>query len=152
MRHPTERKRLKVEDLQRELQQMITEAKYDYETNLALNYAHSNSNKIFKYISSIKGRESFPAKMHYINESASTDLEKAQLFNNYFHSVFLHLQVQHHLYLTHNQAVSLLMFKIFCFLILTSLTYLYLLTKPKLVALTALAQKSSNTVQGHYFI
>ena len=88
VRHPTERKRLKVEDLQRELQQMITEAKHDYETNLALNYAHINSNKIFKYISSIKGRESFPAKMYHINESASTDLEKAQLFNNYFHSVF----------------------------------------------------------------
>ena len=45
-------------------------------------------NKIFKYISSIKGCETFPAKMYYIDKSASTDLEKAQLFNDYFCSVF----------------------------------------------------------------
>jgi len=46
-RHPTARKRLKVTNLRNELQQMISEAKTDYETRLALNYAHTNSNKIF---------------------------------------------------------------------------------------------------------
>jgi len=87
-RHPTEENKCKVDDLQRELQQKINDAKHDYESNLALNYAHSNSNKIFQYISSIKGRENFPAKMYYIDKSASTELGKAQLFNDYFYSVF----------------------------------------------------------------
>jgi len=88
-RHPTESKRLKVIDLQRELQQMISDAKHDYESNLALNYAHNNNNKIFKYMSIIKGCETFLLyKMYFTNDSASTDKGMAQLFNNYFYSVF----------------------------------------------------------------
>jgi len=38
--------------------------------------------------SSIKGRENFPANMTYNNDRASSDSDKAQLFNNYFYSVF----------------------------------------------------------------
>jgi len=38
--------------------------------NLALNYAHSNSNKIFKYISSIKGCENFLLKCIINNAKA----------------------------------------------------------------------------------
>jgi len=87
-RHPTERNRLKVTNLQTDLQLTISKAKSDFESNLALNYANSNNNKIFQYISSIKGRENFPAEMCYNDESASTDSHKAQIFNNYFHSVF----------------------------------------------------------------
>ena len=87
-RQPSERKRLIVTNLQTKLQLTISKAKSDFESNLALNYAHSNNNKIFQYISSIKGREHFPAKMCYNDEFASTDLQKAQMFNNYFHSVF----------------------------------------------------------------
>jgi len=56
---------------------MISDAKHDYESNLALNYAHNNNNKIFKYMSSIKGREKFPAKMYYMNDLASADQGKA---------------------------------------------------------------------------
>jgi len=52
--HPTESKRTV---LQRELQQMIARAKSDYKTNLALTYAHSNTNRIFQYISSIKDQD-----------------------------------------------------------------------------------------------
>jgi len=66
---------------------MISEAKTDYETRLALNYAHTNSNKIFQYISSIKGRENFPVNMTYNDDYTSSDSDKAQLFNNYFYSV-----------------------------------------------------------------
>jgi len=76
-RHPTEGNRLKV-DLQKDLQQKITDAKHGYESNLALNYAHTNSNKI---LSSIKGRENFPVKMYYIDKSASTDLDDFSSIN-----------------------------------------------------------------------
>ena len=81
---------------------MISDAKHDYESNLALNYAHNNNNKIFKYMSSIKGRENFPAKMYYTNDSASTDEGKAQLFNKYFYTQFFpQLQAHHLLYQSH---------------------------------------------------
>jgi len=66
----------------------MAKAKSDYESSLALNYAHTNNNQIFQYISSIKGHENFPAKMYYSDVSATSDLDKVQLFNNYFYSVF----------------------------------------------------------------
>ena len=87
-RHPTEGGKLKVANLQCELQRMIAEAKSDYESRLALNYAHTNNNKIFEYISNIKGREHFPTKISYNDDHAFTDPDKAQLFNKYFYSVF----------------------------------------------------------------
>jgi len=61
--HPTESKRRKLTVLQRELQQMIARAKSDYETNLALTYAHSNNNQIFQYISNIKDQDHYLIKM-----------------------------------------------------------------------------------------
>ena len=79
---------LKVTNLQEELQSTIAEAKSEYESNLALTYAHTNNNKIFQYISSIKGHDCHPNQMFYNDKQASTDLEKAQLFNDYFCSVF----------------------------------------------------------------
>jgi len=57
--HSTDSKRLKLTVLQRELQQMIARAKSDYKTNLALTYAHSNNNRIFQYISSIKDQDHY---------------------------------------------------------------------------------------------
>ena len=98
-RHPTESKRLKVIDLQRELQQMISDAKHDYESNLALNYAHNN--KIFKYMSSIKGRETFLLKC--IIQMTRHPLMRVRL--NYliitFTQLFPQLQAHHLLYQSH---------------------------------------------------
>jgi len=67
---------------------MIARAKSDYETNLAQTYAHSNNNQIFQYISSIKDQDHYPIKMFYNDKPASTDSDKAQIFNEYFYSVF----------------------------------------------------------------
>ena len=87
-RHPTNNTMLKVTNLQEELQSMIAEAKSEFESNLALTYAHTNNNKIFQYISSIKGHDRHPNQMFYNKKKASTDSEKTQLFNDYFYSVF----------------------------------------------------------------
>ena len=86
--HFTESKRLKLMSLQSELQHMIARAKSDYETNLALTYSHSNNNRIFQYISSIKGQDHYPIEMSYNDKLASSDSDKAQIFNEYFYSVF----------------------------------------------------------------
>ena len=56
---------LEVTNLLEELQSMIAEAKSKYESNLALTYAHTNNNKIFQYISSIKGHDRHPNLIFY---------------------------------------------------------------------------------------
>ena len=71
--------------LQRELQQMIARVKPDYETNLALTYAHSNTNQIFNKSPTSRLRTT---EMSYNDITASNDSDKAQIFNNYFYSVF----------------------------------------------------------------
>ena len=67
---------------------MIASAKSDYETNLALTYAHSNNNQIFQCISNIKGQDHYPIEMSYNDTTASNDSKKAEIFNEHFYSVF----------------------------------------------------------------
>jgi len=56
-------------------------AKSEYESNLALIYAHSNNSS--SQVSKVT------AVMQFSNDKqTSTDLKKAQLFNDYFYSVF----------------------------------------------------------------
>ena len=88
LKHPSETNKLKVKHLEDELQQIITAAKLDYESHLVYNFALTNSNKIFRYISLIRGQDGLPSLMSHNNITASNDKEKAQLFNNYFYSVF----------------------------------------------------------------
>ena len=66
----------------------MTEAKSDYESNVVLKFANTYHNKIYQYISNIKGQDNFPTQMFYNNQHACNDQEKAQLFNNYFYSAF----------------------------------------------------------------
>jgi len=66
---------------------MMAQAKSNYESKLVLNFAYCHNNKIFQYISSIKGQTNLPTQMFHNSYQASSDQEKAQLFNTYFHSV-----------------------------------------------------------------
>ena len=102
-------------------------------------------------MSSIKGRENFPAIMYYTNDSASTDEGKAQLFNNYFYSVFppttsSSSSVSEPQIRCDNPHVETL-----CFLILMSLPYQHPLMILKPAALIISAQKFLSIVQDHYF-
>jgi len=65
---------------------VIAEAKSEYESNLALTYAHSNNARIFQCTSSIKRHDCHPT--FYNDKQALTDPEKTQLFNDYFYSVY----------------------------------------------------------------
>ena len=67
---------------------MIASTKSDYEANLALTYVHSNNNRTFQYISNIKGQDHYPIEMSYNDTTESNDSEKAEIFNEYFYSVF----------------------------------------------------------------
>ena len=63
-------------------------AKSNYETRLIETYQSSNSSKIFSYIRSLSAQNMLPSTLYLENILATTDFEKASLFNLYFHSVF----------------------------------------------------------------
>ena len=84
-KHPTELNKLTVNKTVIDLQLAMTEAKSNYESNLLIATHH---NKIYQYITNVKGEDNFPTQMFYNNQHTCTKQEKAQLFNNYFYSVF----------------------------------------------------------------
>ena len=67
---------------------MISETKLEFESSLINDFAFSNNNRIFKYISSFSKNETIPAKMYYNDKCCSDNFGIAQLFNSYFYSVF----------------------------------------------------------------
>ena len=67
---------------------MISTAKLHYETSLISNFATANSNKIYKYLKSITKSNCMPPTVNFGSSTASTDFDKANLFNHYFYSVF----------------------------------------------------------------
>ena len=70
------------------LQEKLKQAKSTYETTLVLDFASSQNHKIYKYINSLSSKNYLPATMFLDSSSANSDLEKASLFNKYFHSIF----------------------------------------------------------------
>ena len=71
-----------------ELQSDMKEAKANYENTLIHTHANTNHSKIYKYINSITSSNSLPPIMDIDNLTADTDVDKASLFNSFFHSVF----------------------------------------------------------------
>ena len=70
------------------LQEDILTSKSDFEAKLVYDFSHSKSSKIFSYIKSISKQDSFPPTMSLENMVASTDQSKAELFNQFFFSVY----------------------------------------------------------------
>ena len=62
-----------------------------YESSLINDFALANSNKIHSYIRNITKSRSIPSTLHFDSLTASSDSDKAGLFNQYFHSVFINL-------------------------------------------------------------
>ena len=73
-----------------ELSEQMSTAKHDFEFQLVRDLAVSNSNRIYKYISSLSSSHQLPPIMHFDEKQASSSFEQAQLFNQFFHSVFTH--------------------------------------------------------------
>ena len=67
------------------LQSIMTSAKMSYETYPA---SSNNSNKIYKYVTSLSKKSSIPTCMHYGSKLSQSPSETAQLFNDYFYSVY----------------------------------------------------------------
>ena len=70
------------------LQKEMSSAKALYETVLIKSFGPNNPSKIYRYIDKVTGHNSIPISVSYKSTSASSDLEKASLFNKYFNSIF----------------------------------------------------------------
>lgn len=78
----------KLDTSEKHLQDRMIQSKATYENNLVKNFAFNNDHQIFKYINSITSRKQLPATIHLGSASASSDSEKAALFNLFFNSTF----------------------------------------------------------------
>ena len=86
--HPTTANGDKLSSAESHLLNLMSKAKSEYEDHLIASFAHNNSNIIFKYIKSLSKNSTFPPTMFLDSTPATSDSEKAELFNKYFHSVF----------------------------------------------------------------
>ena len=66
----------------------MSEAKLNYESHLVSTFAVNKNYKIFNYLHSLTTQNTLPATVCSGSLTASSDVDKANLFNQYFHSVF----------------------------------------------------------------
>ena len=87
--HPTHHISCTINSLELTLQNKINAAKQSFEYNLINSHG---TTKIFKYLKSIRKSNNVPSLIQFESSTANTDCAKANLFNQYFHSVFtIHL-------------------------------------------------------------
>ena len=89
MHSPTLHVKEKLAKLKSELQTNMYSTKSEFKSSLIEQFASRSNSKIYQYIRSIKKTNSLPKTMHFNNETALSDNEKADLFNRYFHYYIL---------------------------------------------------------------
>ena len=77
-----------------QLQANIVSSKAVFESGLIQNYSRSNTSKIFHYIKSISNQDVLPPVMYLDSTYASSDQDKANLFNKFFFSVYSQMTTQ----------------------------------------------------------
>ena len=95
----TLRKKLRKHFTQSSLQRLIhfednfqvklSKAKLDYERSLINNFAYNRNPKWFHYIRDFTKAKSFPPILQCGTSKVESDRENAEMFNNYFHAVFI---------------------------------------------------------------
>ena len=70
------------------LELKMLNAKSSFDTNLIKPLHSGNSSFVYKYVRSITGSYNLPATLCLGEKSSSCDKVIAQLFNEYFHSIF----------------------------------------------------------------
>jgi len=63
-------------------------AKANFEAELIPNSSPSNISRVYKYINSITRHDAIPQNVSLDSHMATSDIEKANLFNTFFYSVF----------------------------------------------------------------
>ena len=86
--HPTSNNFQKLVKAQNFFQDASKAAKSDYEQSLIHNFAMNRDPKIYQYIKQFTKSYTLPPQLHLGANVANTDYDKAELFNQYFFSVF----------------------------------------------------------------
>ena len=87
-KHATPHLQLKINNLESEYRSKILLAKSNYESRLVQSFAGSHNSKIYDYIGSLCKSRSIPLSVSLNESNATSDTDKAELFNTFFHSVF----------------------------------------------------------------
>jgi len=84
-RNPTEHNKVTLKSAKDKLQQLITSSRQAFEASLVDQHSFTNSNRIYRYISSLKSSKSIP-------EATSLDcnsfIDDYSIANKYFYSAF----------------------------------------------------------------
>ena len=81
----------KIVKAQSTFQDASRKAKSNYEENLIHNFATNQDPRIYKYIKHFTKSHTLPPQLHLNHNIANTNYHKAELFNQYFFSVFYQL-------------------------------------------------------------
>ena len=87
-RHSTPHLELKTNNLESEYCSKALVAKSNYESQLVQSFVGSNNARIYDYIRSLSKKSSIPSMFFFNHSNATSDTEKAEVFNSFFHSVF----------------------------------------------------------------
>ena len=87
-RNPSDYNKLNLKVAESTLQQLLASARQSYESALIDQFTKTNSNNIYKYISSLTSSRSIPATMTLDVNILNDDSSIANSFNEYFYSVF----------------------------------------------------------------
>ena len=78
----------RLEEAESQLQADIKSARIDFETALVSKFATSKNPSIYKYIKSFVKGSDLPEFLTYESITVTSDADKSNAFNNFFHSVF----------------------------------------------------------------
>ena len=87
-KHPTPNNFQKLIMAQRSFQDASKAAKCEYEHSLVHNFTTNHDSAIYRYIKQLTKSYTLPSELHFDLQVANTDYGKAELFNQYFFSVF----------------------------------------------------------------
>ena len=88
-KHPSAHQQLKLSQLEEKLHNEILSVKSSYyETSLICSFAGNSNNKIHDHIRSLSSSNFIPSLVQFNASFATTDFDRASLFNQFFHSVF----------------------------------------------------------------
>ena len=88
--HPTIHNSSKLQMSETQLQHKMLAAKASFEADLIQESSPKNISRVYRYINSITRHDTIPPTVSLDSHIATSDIEKANLFNTFFHSVFTH--------------------------------------------------------------
>ena len=94
---PTIHNSSKLQLSETQFQHKMLAAKANFEAELILNSSPNNISRVYKCINSITRHDTIPQNVNLDSQRATSDIEKANLFNTYSSDLYLHKEWRLHL-------------------------------------------------------